>query len=341
MACCEGLVYGIPGTRGEFQPSTNGNRGVDILERAGINTRKVGINTWMAELSSPVELDGSSDYCQATGATMLEAGMRCKVISVWGREIDIPDEYAHHCRHGKSDEQSAPTQPAGNGPEQLYEHARRKQQYVSLVLQDPVNVKLLLNAYADTHLQDMREGLVEYLSRCAEQDFEDIDEGGCLFPKLMKKVMDIPLEYLPALEVVDFERADVYRLVHAGYLMQGMLEGGGLSEQEKHRFGGEIGAAIKVAAYANTIGLALKEADRCDFEYPEVFDYQVTCAMGAWFRENINATDAEFCVELVRRMESFFERDCTQIATVLMPNSPSVVNPKVPLPVVDNSAPAP
>lgn len=139
----------------------------------------------------------------------------------------------------------------------------------------------------------------------------------------------------------DHRYVDGATLVHAGYLMTGFFEKGNLSEVEADGFGGQIGAAIQVTGFANTIARALAEIDRLGIEYPGVFDYEVTEGMGAWFRQHIDATETEFCVELVRQMEIFFECECTQIAAVLMPDQPVAAKLAVSSPVVDSESPAP
>lgn len=113
-------------------------------------------------------------------------------------------------------------------------------------------------------------------------------------------------------------------LVHASYLMLGFLGSGMMTAEEQDRFGGQIGAAFEVTAFAYTIAKALEEVDRRGFEYPGVFDYEVTEGLGAWLRKHIDASKAQFCAELVRQMTDFFNADCQDIAQTLLSDDQAV-----------------
>lgn len=91
VAKCEGKIYGIPGTRYEFQPSTHWAQGGPIIEREGINLDNYAKNPrWSAWTPAP---DREYGEAQAFGPTPLIAAMRCYVASKLGDEVDLPKEF--------------------------------------------------------------------------------------------------------------------------------------------------------------------------------------------------------------------------------------------------------
>jgi hypothetical protein len=88
VAKCEGRIYGIPGTRYEFQPSTHWAQGGPIIEQncimfdhdRGFDSKQ----PWRASLSI-------DPYNKIDGPTPLIAAMRCYVASKLGKTIDIPE----------------------------------------------------------------------------------------------------------------------------------------------------------------------------------------------------------------------------------------------------------
>lgn len=72
---------------GPFRPSSDWSQGGPIVEREGIDTKKVGITQWMATLSDPCP-----SYFQQCGVTPLIAAMRCYVASKLGDVVDVPEE---------------------------------------------------------------------------------------------------------------------------------------------------------------------------------------------------------------------------------------------------------
>lgn len=103
---------------------------------------------------------------------------------------------------------------------------------------------------------------------------------------------------------------------HAVYLVQGYL-GVPPSANAADRPIGEIGSISDVAAHAPLIAEAVGDAERLGFDFPGVFDYEVTERMGAWLRVNPEASTGQFCASLVAEMEKFFGRDCRVIGELL------------------------
>lgn len=105
--------------------------------------------------------------------------------------------------------------------------------------------------------------------------------------------------------------------VHAAYLAKGFLKSGPLSLNEVDAFGGEIGAIFIAVKPVETVCLALHKAESLGFEYPGVFDYEVTEPLGEWLRKNPTATHTLISVELIKMMEDLFSRDCSEISAYL------------------------
>lgn len=167
----------------------------------------------------------------------------------------------------------------------------------------------------------------EQTSSTIEEDMALIEgfiasaQGGLRQLQVLKasaSMAQTPDSHLPATVAA----VDNTTLCHAAYLWAGFE---GMGPGSKHEalliHGGQIGAAIYVTEFANVLAKAVCEADRLGFDYPDVFDYQVTSAMGAWLRQNPTATEEGFCVALLPRLQVFFERDCQAIAEVLLPTA--------------------
>jgi hypothetical protein len=79
------------------------------------------------------------------------------------------------------------------------------------------------------------------------------------------------------------------------------------------RFGGQIGVVswiadfAKLAAKANAAISTYLESDWHHVD--DVFEYQVTGAMGRWLRNNIDATDETFTAELNKQVSTFLNTD--------------------------------
>jgi hypothetical protein len=84
VAKCEGKIYGIPGTRYEFHPSTHWAHGGPIIERERVNVAVYASLNWMATMNA-----GKHIEC---GPTPLIAAMRCYVVNKMGDNINIPKE---------------------------------------------------------------------------------------------------------------------------------------------------------------------------------------------------------------------------------------------------------
>jgi hypothetical protein len=70
----------------KYTPSTNWAQGGPIIEREEIESRKVGIHTWLAETQCD-----HNDHSE-TGPTPLIAAMRCYVALKLGDDVEIPKE---------------------------------------------------------------------------------------------------------------------------------------------------------------------------------------------------------------------------------------------------------
>jgi len=120
VAKCEGKIYGVPGTRYEFQPSTHWAQGGPIIERENISVICLDdedisddkgfwtgekLPQWGAVIGTRHNLDenhGSQgdywgmsyrvDEAAIRGPTPLIAAMRCYVASKLGDEVDVPKE---------------------------------------------------------------------------------------------------------------------------------------------------------------------------------------------------------------------------------------------------------
>ena len=70
----------------EFKPSTDWADGGPIIEREGIDLKRITDSLWEAEINA-------NDYHnRKNGPTPLIAAMRCYVASKLGEEIEVPEE---------------------------------------------------------------------------------------------------------------------------------------------------------------------------------------------------------------------------------------------------------
>ena len=81
----------------DFEPSCDWLQGGKIIERERIQITPRGKTTdlWEAIIFDNIFMDDGSD-CFQTGATPLEAAMRCYVASKLGDEIEVPEELFNH-----------------------------------------------------------------------------------------------------------------------------------------------------------------------------------------------------------------------------------------------------
>ena len=86
VAKCEGKIYGIPGTRYEFQPSTHWAQGGPIIER-----EKIGL-TYSGSIPCWYATNQQGKRFLRLGETPLIAAMRCYVASKLGDVVDVPRE---------------------------------------------------------------------------------------------------------------------------------------------------------------------------------------------------------------------------------------------------------
>lgn len=102
-----------------------------------------------------------------------------------------------------------------------------------------------------------------------------------------------------------------------------------LSTKEAEITNGYSGAMEMVARFAPTVQTAMDIADDLDLSYDDVFDYQVSAGMGMYLRRALtaNMTNEQlsegFSVELMRRCETFFGEDCSELAQRFMKACPS------------------
>lgn len=265
------------------------------------------------------------------------AVLRCFVACQMGFELDVPEEVLAQLvdienstvagLSGSDLDRAVAAirseSSSGNAASNKGGDDARRHFYVQGVLKSPRMVAALLADYELSHAMGEHgdETIEQFISRCAEQDFDD-GQDGCLFQSLYQESLSLSSAQL---EVVDpqlaepLQVADGSTLVHAAYLWAGYIKSGMLSSKLSNAFGGQIGAAFHVTGFANTVATALREADALNFEYPGVFDYEVTEGLGEWLRANPGAGEKEFSIELVQRTEQFFERDCSPLAKVLLP----------------------
>jgi hypothetical protein len=90
MGACE-RICPETGTKEIWEPSTNGDQGILIIEREGISIyvndytlHGVPIRGWLSDTKNL----GYSE----SGPTPLIAAMRCYVASKLGEEVDVPEE---------------------------------------------------------------------------------------------------------------------------------------------------------------------------------------------------------------------------------------------------------
>lgn len=267
---------------------------------------------------------GADVFSSMFGLTHLEAGLRCLVAHELGLEIDVPDAVLDPIAS-----LAKILAPALNDSE-----AAPRSFYVQTILKDPGMVGVLLGGYASSHeiATDGSESIQDYIERCAEQDFENgID--GCLFPVAFNAALR---KSGPLLSKVDVPN-DV--LCHAGYLWAEYMKVNAGEEVELHD--GEINAAMYVTNFANVIAKSLTVADQLGFENPGLFDYEVTPQMSQWLHRNPNASDEAFFKALLPCLERFFERDCQQIAQIMLPGPTRKDVVSIPHRVARDDSPSP
>lgn len=92
------------------------------------------------------------------------------------------------------------------------------------------------------------------------------------------------------------------------FLWQGFMESGALTARELDQVGGHAGAPLPVAAHAIPIARALAALHK-DTNFPDVFEFQVTEAMGDWLRKHPTASPQQYQAELDAAVANFFEVD--------------------------------
>lgn len=108
--------------------------------------------------------------------------------------------------------------------------------------------------------------------------------------------------------------ADSTVALHAMYLWRGFGEP---TSVESSPFGGHIGISSWVSGFAPMVAAVYAAVNRVHDHHPDVFEYQVTGAMGAWLRENLTATPVQFCAQLRQENEKFFGESCDFLDPVL------------------------
>jgi len=91
VAKCEGKIYGVRGTRYEFQPSTHWSQGGPIIERERIGVWPSASieGVWAARPDCEVH---PNRLPPTHGDTPLIAAMRCYVASKLGDTVEMPEE---------------------------------------------------------------------------------------------------------------------------------------------------------------------------------------------------------------------------------------------------------
>lgn len=86
--------FNLPCLVSHFKPSSDWSQGGPIIEREGINCRKVEDNTWRAEFAkTKLKADGKAyAYLCRKGSSLLTAAMRCYAASKLGDSVELPDD---------------------------------------------------------------------------------------------------------------------------------------------------------------------------------------------------------------------------------------------------------
>lgn len=97
------------------------------------------------------------------------------------------------------------------------------------------------------------------------------------------------------------------------YLWSGFARTEQVTGSELGCDGSHFAVVDRVAHLASIVDLAIQEADRLGFEYSGPINYEVTEPLGVWLREEQPNSEENFRVKLTRRLEEYFERDCSPI----------------------------
>lgn len=105
--------------------------------------------------------------------------------------------------------------------------------------------------------------------------------------------------------------------LHSIHLWKGFSRMGEPSAAENHAFNGHLGLTEHIANHGAIVGEIYQALSAAHESFPDVFEYQVTAAMGTWLRENLQADRAAFCAELKKRTEAFMQEPCPFLDEVI------------------------
>lgn len=308
-------------TGSHFSPTTDMNIGLQIWTAAEVDTAKVGIHTWRARSST-------GDKHEVYDTDLPTVALRCFVIKRLGYEIDIPKELllesttSEVSLNGSEADELIPSQT--QLADELYLHAARltRTHTVFVALGKTGNV---LGYGFDRGYVKQYGGKVKKLGKdlyktLAEplQDGQENAPGVKVLDAAVRPEQNVAEPVLPA----DIPGVGgIESSTRAIYLWRGFTRDEDATGFEVGCDGGHIAVVEKIAHFAGIVDSAVQQADQLGFEHDGPFDYEVTEPLGVWLRGQVHPVVSEpaFRVELTRRMETYFQRDCAPIAQFLLP----------------------